>query len=99
MKMDVSDERDFRNTLANFFQRERRIVVGHREPHNLATGADHLFDLFYGLVDVGSISLGHRLNGDGRATTNLNMFDLNCSGFSHRLLGRRRVRGWTVTSA
>ena len=83
MEMNVGDERHIGHALANLFQRDRRIVVGHGQADDLAAGADHLLDLRDGRVDVGRVGLGHRLNDDRRAAADLHMFNLNCSGLSH----------------
>src|SRR5437763_1462654 len=67
MEVNVGDDRNFWHALANFFEANRRVVVRHREPHNLATSANHLFDLRDRCAAVGSISLGHRLDDAWRA--------------------------------
>src|SRR5262245_53375329 len=82
MKMNISDQRYFRHAFTNLFQGNRRVVVRNRQPHNLATGADHLFDLLDSFADIRGVSLGHRLNRHGRTAAYLNMFDLYRSGFT-----------------
>jgi hypothetical protein len=91
VKVYVGNERNFRHALANFFQRQCRVVVRHSQTHNFAAGVDHLLDLFDGLIDVGRIGLGHRLNDHRRAATDLHVFDLNWSGLPHFQLSTFRA--------
>ena len=84
MKVNVGDDWNFRNTLADLFERNGRIVVWHGQSYNLAAGADHLFDLLDGSVNIRGVGLRHGLNDHGRAAADLHVLDLNWSGFSHQ---------------
>src|SRR5687768_14864859 len=81
--MNIGDERYVRYSLANLLQRHCRIIVRDRKSDNLTTSAHHLLDLRDCGANVGSVSLGHRLDRDRRATTNLNVLNLNGSRFTH----------------
>src|SRR5687767_5609074 len=85
--MNVGDERDLGDALADPFQRDGRIVVGDSEPHDPATGTHHLLDLCDGCADVGSVRLCHRLNRDGRTTADLNVLNLDWTRLAHYLAG------------
>src|SRR5690349_22755171 len=93
MEMNVSNERNVGHALPDFFQRHGSVVVGNGKPDDLAARADHLLDLRDRSAHVRSISLCHRLNRNGSATTDLNMLSLNWSRFPHELFcGSRRSR-------
>src|SRR6185503_21240245 len=85
MEVNVGDERDVRHALADLFQRHGRVVVRNGKADDLTTCADHLVDLRDSSAHVRSISLCHRLNRNGSATTDLNVLDLNWSRFAHEL--------------
>src|SRR6266446_4845849 len=86
MEVNVGDDWNFGHALANFFERNRRVVVGYSEPHDLATGGDHLFDLRDRRCHVSRVSLGHRLDDAGRAAADLDVLDLYCFRLSHYVL-------------
>src|SRR5215213_10189162 len=90
MEVDVGDDRNLRHSLPDLFQCHCSVVIWNGKPDDLATRADHLLDLRNGSAHVRSVSLGHRLNRNGSATTDLNMLNLNWSRFAHELFRGRR---------
>src|SRR6185503_9539839 len=81
--MNVSNDRNFRHAFPNLFQSNGRVIIRNCETHDLTTRTHHLLDLRNGCADVGGVSLSHRLDRDGRATTDLNVFYLNWSRLAH----------------
>src|SRR6185437_15699924 len=99
MEMNVGNERHVGHALPNLFQSQRSVVVGNSKAHDLATRADHLFDLRDRSAHVRRVSLCHRLNRNGSATTDLDMLNLNWSRFPHELFrGLSRSR-WIIRFA
>jgi predicted acetyltransferase len=77
MEVNVSHKRYFGNALANLFQCESGVVVGHGETNDLASRAHHFFYLRHSGTNVGCVSLRHRLNHYGSAATDLEVSYLN----------------------
>src|SRR6185369_13215385 len=90
VEMYVGDDRNIWHSFPDLFQRNRGVVVRNGKADDLTTRAHHLLDLRDGSAHVRSVSLCHRLNHYGSATTDLNMLDLNWSRFAHELFCRRR---------
>src|SRR5215204_1429741 len=88
MEVNIGDERNVRHSLPDLFQRYGSVVVRNGEPDYLAARAHHLLDLRNGSAHVRSVSLCHRLNHYGSATTDLNVLNLNWSRFAHELFRR-----------
>ena len=88
MEMNVGDDRNFRNALADLLKGNGGVVIGHREPHDFAAGGDHFFNLRYGRADIGGVGLGHRLNDNRRAAADLDVSNLYCFRLTHNQAAR-----------
>src|ERR1051325_6868110 len=99
MEMNVGDERNVGHSLADLFQRDRRIVVGNCKPDNLTTGSHHLFDLGHSGVYVRGVSLSHRLNHHRSATADLNVLNLNWPRLPRKVFSRSLLITKTINSS
>jgi hypothetical protein len=79
MKVNIGNDRNVGNAFTNLFERDRSVVVGNGEPHDLAAGTHHLFDLCDRSANVGGVRLSHRLNDYRSASADLKMLNLNWS--------------------
>src|SRR5262245_56456681 len=87
--MNVGNKRDVRHSLANLFEGHRSVGIRDREPHYLTAGAHQFLDLMYGSVHIGGVRLSHRLNDARRATTDLQVLDLNWFRLSHNRFAKK----------
>src|SRR5688572_31099123 len=83
MEMNIGDERNVGDSLANLFERNGRIVIGDGEPDDLATGPHHLLDLRDGRTNVRGVGLRHRLDRYGRTTADLDVLNVDWTRLAH----------------
>src|SRR4029079_10707364 len=88
VKVDISNEGNIWDAFADFFQGVCSVVIGNGEANHFTTGAHHLFDLRDSSINVGSVSLGHRLHHDRRATADLNVLNFYRARLSHNFKSR-----------
>ena len=80
IEVNVGDQRDA-NLFLDFAQLFRRFAHRHGAANDLAAGRLQIPDLLHRGAHVARIGLGHRLDGDRRIAADLDLAELNLSGF------------------
>ena len=83
MEMNIRDYRHV-GAFADLIHCGRGIIIRHGDSDDLAPSLDHLIDLSQRSVNIGRVSLGHRLHDDRRSATDLYIAYLYRSRNSHK---------------
>jgi hypothetical protein len=76
MEMNIGDDRHF-YLAHDVLERQRRILVGARDAHDIRTGAFQRLDLLDRRLDVARDRVRHRLHGDRRIAADRHIADIN----------------------